>query len=258
MFFREFLYYLYENRLLSEVKKGDLPRHVGLILDGNRRFAQVKGLEKSDGHQVGADKIDDVLHWCEELSIPIITLWALSTENLERNPDELGRLLAIIENKITALTIDDTTHRRRMRIRALGQVEKLPASTQNVLKLAEEATAQYGDSQLNIAIGYGGRQEIIDAFKRLLAEKASENVAIDQIIQTMDSEDIRRHLYTVDLPDPDLIIRTSGEVRMSGFLLWQSAYSEYYFCDAFWPDFRRIDFLRAIRSYQARKRRFGK
>ncbi len=255
---RELVYSFYEKRLTTDVRQGKMPGHVGLILDGNRRFAEEKGWNSVDGHQKGADKIDEVLQWCEDLSIPVITLWALSTENLERAGAELDDLLGVIEGKIRALGTDERTHERGMRIQALGRLDTLPESTQTALKDAETATASHGKYLLNIAVGYGGRQEILDAFQRLILTKAEEGKDPKTIAAEIDAKEIERHLYTVDLPDPDLIIRTSGEVRLSGFLLWQAAYSEYYFCEAFWPEFRRIDFLRAIRSYQARHRRFGK
>ena len=257
--FKDILYYIYKNRLTREVKKNEvMPTHVGLILDGNRRYAKQKGLKKlTDGHRLGADKLDEVLVWCEDLRIPMITIWALSTENLARESNEIGNLLKIIEDKIEAIAADPQTHRRRMKIRALGKIDMLPDSTRKVLAKAEEATKDYHDFRLNIAIGYGGREEIVDALRKLLLSRNPGDETIEKVASEITPEAIGKHLYTVDLPDPDLIIRTSGETRLSGFLLWQSAYSEFYFCDAYWPAFRQIDFLRAIRSYQQRQRRFG-
>ncbi len=256
--FRHLLYRLYESRLLSQVRRGELPRHVGLILDGNRRYARQQGLRNLlQGHERGAEKVEEVLGWCEDLQIRTVTIWILSTENLSRNPEELNGLLGLIEAKMRQIAQDPRVHEKRMRIRAIGRVEMLPASTQQAIREAEEATRGYDAFFLNVAVGYGGRQEIVDAVKGLLTERAKRGEPLPQIIETLLPEDVEKHLYTYDLPDPDLIIRTSGEVRLSGFLLWQSAYSEYYFCDAYWPAFRRIDLLRAIRNYQQRQRRFG-
>jgi short-chain Z-isoprenyl diphosphate synthase len=255
---RSLLYRLYEQKLLSEVKKDRLPYHVGLILDGNRRYAKEKKLESlSEGYKKGADKLDDVLFWCEELRIKMITIWVLSTENLCRESEELSQLLNVIENKIMAIAQDPRIHKKRIRIRAVGKMELLPESTRQVIAHAEEVTRKYQSFFLNIAVGYGGRQEIVDAIKKLLKTRIAQDESIETIINSLTPDEVSKYLYTFDLPDPDLIIRTSGEIRLSGFLLWQSAYSEFYFCDVNWPAFRKIDFLRAIRSYQQRQRRFG-
>ena len=256
---KDLIYRLYENKLLSEVKKIPPPRHVGLILDGNRRFALEKGLKTiTEGHRMGADKLDEVLSWCEELKIRNTTVWVFSTENVSRSREEVKELLQVIEWKIQQLAQDPLTHKRRMKIKAIGKMELLPETTRRMIKEAEEATRDYENFSLNIALGYGGRQEIADALKDLVRKKLSNGASLEDIIGHVTPDEIGRHLYTLDLPDPDLIIRTSGEIRMSGFLLWQSAYSEFYFCDVYWPAFRKIDFLRAIRSYQQRERRFGR
>jgi undecaprenyl diphosphate synthase len=258
-FLKQPLYYIYTKLLLSEVKKNNLPDHLGLILDGNRRYAKEKGLkDTAEGHKKGADKLDEVLTWCQELGIKVITIWVLSTENFSRDQQELGKLLKVIEDKIIDLTSSPVVHKKKVRIKAVGQLEILPPSTREVIKKAEEATKGYNSYYLNIAIGYSGRQEIADAFKKLLQEKQRSTKSIDKIIDEINPEVISKYMYEYKLPDPDLIIRTSGEIRLSGFLLWQSAYSEFYFCDVFWPAFRKIDLLRAIRSYQQRQRRFGK
>ncbi len=255
---RRLLYRFYESYLLSQVTRGELPRHIGLILDGNRRYARQKGLRSLvQGHERGAEKVEEVLGWCANLQIRMVTIWILSTENLSRDPDELNGLLGLIEQKMREMARAPRVHERRVRIRAIGQVEMLPASVRQAIREAEEATSAYDAFFLNVAVGYGGRQEIVDAVKGLLRERAEQRDSLPHIIEALVPEDLEKHLYTYDLPDPDLIIRTSGEVRLSGFLLWQSAYSEYYFCDAYWPAFRKIDFLRAIRSYQQRHRRFG-
>jgi short-chain Z-isoprenyl diphosphate synthase len=256
---KDLIYRLYENRLLTEVRGTPPPRHVGLILDGNRRFAIKKGLKTViEGHRMGADKLDEVLSWCEDLKIRNITVWVFSTENLSRSQKEVDELLRVIEWKIQQLARDPLTHKRRMKIKAIGKMELLPETTRRAIEEAEKATGNYENLSLNIALGYGGRQEIADAFKDLVRKKFSDGASLEEIIGDVTPEEIGRHLYTLGLPDPDLIIRTSGEIRLSGFLLWQSAYSEFYFCDVYWPAFRKIDFLRAIRSYQQRERRFGK
>jgi short-chain Z-isoprenyl diphosphate synthase len=252
------LYRLYERRLLREVKKGPMPRHIGLILDGNRRYARELGLQDPlAGHRMGADKLEDVLDWLEELEIRFTTLFALSTENLTRSPAELNGLLGLIEAKMRAVAVDPKIHQKGVRIRAVGRTDLLPASLQEGISLAEEATRAHDGFCLNLAVGYGGRQEITDAVAQLLRDRARRGASLARVAEEITPEDIGKYLYTYDLPDPDLIIRTSGEVRLSGFLLWQSAYSEFYFCDPYWPAFRKIDLLRAIRSYQQRKRRFG-
>jgi short-chain Z-isoprenyl diphosphate synthase len=252
------LYRLYERRLEREVQRGPMPRHIGLILDGNRRYARELGLEDPlAGHRLGADKLEEVLDWLEELEVRITTLFALSAENLARPPAELSGLLALIEAKLRSVAIDPKIHRKGVRVRAVGRLELLPPSLQEAIALAEEATREHDRFSLNLAVGYGGRQEITDAVRQLLRERARCGASLARVADEITPEDIGKHLYTYDLPDPELIIRTSGEVRLSGFLLWQSAYSEFYFCDAYWPAFRKIDLLRAVRSYQQRKRRFG-
>jgi len=243
------LYRFYERRLLREVERGVLPRHIGLILDGNRRYALELGLaDPLEGHRLGVDKLEQVLDWLEELHILIITIYVLSTENLSRPHGELTRLLNLMESKMRAVAVDPKIHEKGVRIRAVGQLGLLPASLQEAIDRAQEATHTYNNFFLNIAVGYGGRQEIADAVRLLLRDRVRRGAALEQIAEEITPEEIGKYLYTYDLPDPDLIIRTSGEVRLSGFLLWQSAYSEFYFCDAYWPAFRKIDMLRAIRS----------
>jgi short-chain Z-isoprenyl diphosphate synthase len=255
---RRLLYRLYEKRLDAEIQRSKLPQHVGLILDGNRRYARSIGLmDIVEGHRLGANKLDDVLTWCEELGIRMVSIWILSTENLQRPPDEVAGLVELIGNRLRDAARDPRTHRKRMRIRAIGKLEILPESLRDAIREAEEATQEYDGFFLNVAVGYGGRQEIVDAVQSLLRERLARGTGLEAAIAEVTPDNLEKYLYTYDLPDPDLIIRTSGEVRLSGFLLWQSAYSEFYFCDAYWPAFRRIDLLRAIRSYQQRERRFG-
>jgi short-chain Z-isoprenyl diphosphate synthase len=252
-----FLYWIYERRLLHQLKRGSLPRHVGIILDGNRRHARRRGLDPREIYQYGADKLDDILDWCAELGISAVTLWVFSTENLKRSPAEISGILAAIEAKLTALAHDPFMHQKRIRVRAIGRLDILPESAVAAIRAAEVATAQYDSTTLTIAAAYGGREEIVDAVCSLLEAQAKQGASLSDVIENMTSDAIAQHLYAADLPDPDLIIRTSGEIRLSGFLLWQSVHSEFYFTDVLWPAFRKIDFLRAIRAYQGRNRRFG-
>jgi short-chain Z-isoprenyl diphosphate synthase len=252
------LYLLYERRLLRHIFRRPMPRHVGIILDGNRRYAREVGLaDPREVYRLGARKLDEVLNWCAELGIPAVTLWVSSTENLNRSPEEVSGILSAVEAKLTQLARDSQIHRQQVRVRAVGKLDLLPDGTLAAIRRAEESTAGYGAMVLTIAVAYGGREEIADAVRALLRDKAKQGDGVQEIIDSVTQEEIRRYLYAADLPDPDLIIRTSGEVRLSGFLLWQSAYSEFYFSDVHWPAFRKIDFLRAVRSFQQRERRFG-
>lgn len=253
------LYYLYEQRLVRSVRHETLPRHIALILDGNRRYARAaRHADPEAAYRAGADKIDEVLRWCNALQVPTLSIWVLSLDNLARDSEELAALLRVIEDKVTALARHPDTHLAEVRIRALGRLDLLPARTQAVLQEAVAATAHYTRMTLNIAVGYGGREEIADAVREFLAAQQRDGRSLNEAILNLTPDVIGRHVYAHPSPDPDLIIRTSGEIRLSGFLLWQSAYSEFYFCDAYWPAFRRVDFLRAIRSYQGRQRRYGR
>jgi short-chain Z-isoprenyl diphosphate synthase len=247
------LYYLYTRRLEGDVRRRDTPQHVGIILDGNRRWARAQGLrDPIEAYRAGAEKLDEVLTWCADLGIPTVTLWAFSTENLTRAPEEISGLLSVVEAKLVAIAGDPRIHRRRVRVRVVGKLDLLPDSTLAAARRAEAATAEYGDLTLTFALAYGGRQEIADAVQRLVRDRAKQNASIEEIVESLTQEEIGRYLYTADLPDPDLIIRTSGEVRLSGFLLWQASHAQLYFCDAYWPGFRYVDFLRALRSYGSR------
>lgn len=251
------LYRLYERRLSAEVAKRPPPRHLGIILDGNRRHGRENGLTDPNRlYEPGAEKLDDVLAWCLELAIPAVTLFVCSTDNLARSPEQVSGLLAAVGAKIAALAADPRTHARRIRVAAIGRLDLLPRSILDIIERARNATREYDNLVLTIAIGYGGREEIVDAVRALLLEQRP-NVSRAELIAGITPEALGRHLYMPDLPDPDLIIRTSGELRLSGFLLWQSTYSEFYFADVYWPAFRKIDLLRAIRSFQGRNRRFG-
>lgn len=252
------VYRYYERALEAEVQRGRLPRHVGVVLDGNRRFALKRGLTRAaDGHRHGADNADHLVTWCDELQIPVVTLWALSTDNLRRPPEELEAIYGIVEEKVEQLAEMQSRSPFPRRVRAVGRRELLPASTQAAIKRVEDATVGNAPNELIVAVGYGGREEITDAVRRMIADRLVRGESLEGIASGLHPDEISRYLYAPDVPDPDLIIRTSGELRLSGFLLWQSAYSEYYFCDAFWPEFRRIDFLRALRSYAQRERRRG-
>jgi short-chain Z-isoprenyl diphosphate synthase len=256
---RRFLYALYERRLLRQIAARAVPRHVGLILDGNRRYARDSCLpDPLDAYGRGADKLDDLLEWCRQLGIPAVTLWVFSTENFRRSATEVAGILGAVESKLARLADDRRVARLGVRLRAVGRLELLPDSMLGVIRAVEAATAAHRALTLTIAIAYGGREEIADAVRALLRERIKRGEALEDVVESVTPEAIGRYLYAPDLPDPDLIIRTSGEVRLSGFLLWQSAYSEYYFCDVHWPAFRKIDFLRAVRAYQDRERRFGR
>jgi short-chain Z-isoprenyl diphosphate synthase len=251
---RDLVYGVYERRLVASLADAPGPRHVGVILDGNRRWARAAGAtDVSHGHQAGADHIEDLLGWCGDAGVEVVTLWLLSNDNFARPAPEIEQLLTIIEQTVRRLA----SPHRPWRVHPVGSLDLLPDSTVRVLKEADEATRDKPGLVVNIAIGYGGRREIADAVRSLLQEHASRGASLEEVATLLDVEHIADHLYTRGQPDPDLVIRTSGEQRLSGFLLWQSAHSEFYFCDALWPDFRRIDFLRALRSYSQRERRHG-
>ncbi|PWD52620.1 isoprenyl transferase [Serinibacter arcticus] len=247
------LYGLYERRLARELLQGDVPHHIGIMMDGNRRWARQVDAPPSHGHRAGADKIVDVLGWSDAIGVKIVTLWMLSTDNLRRDPTELTELVAIIEGAVSDLAAS-----RRWRIHALGALDLLPESTAQRLRAAQELTSDVEGMIVNVAVGYGGRQEIADAIRSLLRERAEQGVTLEQVAQEITVEQIADHLYTKGQPDPDLVIRTSGEQRIGGFLLWQSVHTEFYFAEAFWPDFRHVDFLRAVRAYSSRERRLGR
>jgi len=254
---RELLYSLYERNLrreLSRVGPGQRPRHVALMLDGNRRWARDAGLlDVNDGHRAGAAKIADLLAWCEEAQVEVVTLFLLSTDNLARPAHELRPLLGIIADVVDELSGETA----RWRLRVVGALDRLPTSVAHRLSGAAARTVGRPGLELNVAVCYGGRQEIADAVRKLLLQHAESGTSIEQLAEVLDVDHIAAHLYTSGQPDPDLVIRTSGEQRLSGFLLWQSANSEFWFCEAYWPEFRKVDFLRALRDYTARHRRFG-
>ena len=250
---RRVLYPAYEARLARRLPAARIPQHVGVMLDGNRRWAKAVGAETAEGYRAGADNIQPMLGWCEEVGVRVVTLWLLSSDNLTNRPvEQLAGLLAIIEGAGEALAATG-----RWRIHPVGALDLLPAATAEKLKAAEDATRDVDGLLVNVAVGYGGRREIADAVRSLLLEEADRGRTLEELAEVVDVEHIADHLYTKGQPDPDLVIRTSGDQRLGGFLLWQSAHSEFYFCEALWPDFRRVDFLRAIRAYAERERRFG-
>ncbi len=250
------MYAVYERRLTQLLDRGRLPEHVAIICDGNRRWAREAGFEDvSHGHRVGAARIADMLSWCDELGIGTVTIYLLSTENLQRPSEELDALMEIVPDIVDEISAPQ----RGWRVRLVGNIDQLPAAAAQRLKTAADRTAAHDDRlNVNVAVGYGGRQEIVDSVRDLLAEHIANGESGDQLIEAVTVEAIDRNLYTKGQPDPDLVIRTSGEQRLSGFLLWQSAYSEIWFTDAYWPEFRRVDFLRALRDFGARNRRFGR
>jgi short-chain Z-isoprenyl diphosphate synthase len=249
---RGLVYRLYERRLEARLTRAVIPTHVGVMCDGNRRWARSAGFpDVSSGHQAGADKIFELLGWCEDAGVQVVTLWLLSTDNLARPAAELEPLLRIIEGTVAELA------GQQWRIKPVGALDLLPAETARALKDAAEATTGNTGLLVNVAVGYGGRREIADAVRSLLTDHAERGTTIEELAGILTVEHISEHLYTAGQPDPDLVIRTSGEQRLGGFLLWQSTHSEFYFCDAYWPAFRRVDLLRALRSYGERHRRFG-
>ncbi len=252
-------YRLYERRLEAEMKSWELPRHIGIIMDGNRRYARALGNQHvSLGHRAGADKLQQVLSWCYEADIPVVTVWSFSLDNFHRDTTEVEALLQLFEDRTRELAEHSEVHTNQVRVRYIGKTELLPEGLREAIRNVEEATAGYDRFHLNIAMAYGGREEITDAFRHYLEHQIAAGRSLEETLAQFDDRAIEPHLYTSGLPEPDLILRTSGEVRLSGFLLWQSAYSEFYFCDTFWPAFRRIDFLRALRSHHQRQRRFGR
>lgn len=248
---KSLIYPFYEWRIVKDLDFTRTPRHIGVTLDGNRRWAK-QNPDAADpfGHKRGAEKIADLLGWCEETQVEVVTLWMLSTDNFKRTPEEVKTLIDVISE-----IVDDLSARNRWSIKAVGALDVLPEEL--ATKLANLPGCPNSKLQVNVAIGYGGRREIVDAVKGFLGEEAEAGRTLKEAMADLDADAIARHLYTAGQPDPDLLIRTSGEQRLGGFLLWQSALSEFYFCEAYWPDFRRVDFLRALRDYSHRHRRLG-
>lgn len=248
------LYRLYDWYISRDLNPDKMPKHVAIIMDGNRRYAKLQGnVDVVKGHEIGADTLEKVLDWSIELGIEIITVYAFSTENFNRPKNEVDGLMKLFIYNFKRLVDHEKIHRNEVRVKVVGRTELLPDEVKEAIKEAEDATKHYNKRFFNLAIGYDGRLEIIDSFKKIIEQVQDGKISIDDV----DEDLVSKNLYTEGIDDPNLIIRTSGEERLSGFLLWQSSYSELYFCETLWPELRKVDFLRAIRSYQARERRFG-
>jgi tritrans,polycis-undecaprenyl-diphosphate synthase [geranylgeranyl-diphosphate specific] len=248
------VYKAYEWYISRNLKPENMPKHIAIIMDGNRRYSRLMGnREAIEGHKRGVNTLEKVLDWSIELGIEIVTAYAFSTENFNRNPQEVEGLMKLFQKNFEGIANNPKIHKNKVRVKAVGQLELLPENVREAIWIAERSTEDYDKRLVNIAIGYDGRMEIIDAIKKISTEFKDGKIGIDDINEDL----VNKNLYTAGLEDPNLIIRTSGEERLSGFLLWQSSYSELYFCDSLWPELRKVDFLRALRSYQERERRFG-
>lgn len=248
-------YKVYEEWLWHQLKGGVKPEHIAIILDGNRRWASEQALNLFSGHEKGADKVEQLIDWCLQLGVKSITLYMFSTENFQRSKSEVEEIMRIAEERFQRILADERIHKNKVRVKVIGRVNLLPEHLQQLIADVEKSTEGYDKHFLNFAFAYGGRAEIVDAAKKIAEKVGTGDLSPDEV----DEQLFEKHLYTSHMPnqDPDLIIRTSGEERLSGFLLWQSAYSELCFLDVYWPDFRFIDLLRAVRTFQNRKRRFG-
>ncbi len=242
-----------ERTLLKEVHDADVPHHIAIIMDGNRRWARRNDRPPTEGHEEGRDTLEDVVDWCLDIGVRVLTVYAFSTENFAREPEEVGHLMDLFEQNFYKMAEDERVHEHGIRIRAIGRVETMPDRVQEAIDHAERVTEGYDDYHYNIAVAYGGREELVNAFRSIAEEVQAGKITPAEITEEM----VASHLYTHPLPDPDLVLRTSGEERISNFLLWQLAYSELYFADVNWPGLRKIDFLRAVRDYQRRQRRYG-
>ncbi len=242
-----------ERKLQRTIKRGPVPEHLAIIMDGNRRWAEILGMHAIDGHKEGKSKLEEVMEWCRETGIKVLTVYAFSTQNVKRTEEEVQELMDLFVNSFRELAKDERIHKNQIRARVIGDRSVLPDRIIKAIKEAEEATKDYDKYYFNLAIAYGGREEIVEAIRNIATDIKKGDLEIEAI----NEKTVSGYMYTADLPDPDLILRTSGEIRVSNFLLWQLAYSELYFTDVYWPGFRKLDFLRALRSYQLRKRRFG-
>jgi len=240
---------------MAQLDRNRLPHHVAVMADGNRRWARLNapGEDLVSGYEAGAAKLVEFASWCDEVGIRIVTLWVLSPSNLDRSKDEILPLLDVIVGLVEALAEEG-----RWNVQIVGALDLLPEKTAAALRAATAGTGRGTGMHINVAVSYAGRQELRDAFRSLLADEAGKGTTLEELSNTLEFDMIESHLYTAGQPDPDLIIRTSGEQRLSDFLIWQSAHSEFYFCEALWPDFRRVDFLRALRAFAQRERRFGR
>ena len=248
------VYKIYEKRLERQIRKSPVPKHLAVIMDGNRRYAEDLGILPHEGHIEGKSTLENLSDWCRNLNIKYLTVYAFSLENFDRDEKELGPLMDLFEESFRNAGNDSRVHDNKVRVRAIGHREMLPAKVVEAIEYAESRTKDYNDFNYNLAVAYGGRQELVRSMEKIAQKIKKGEIEPGEI----DAELISSNLYTSGLPDPDLILRTSGEERISNFLLWQLAYSELYFADVFWPDMRKIDFLRAIRSFQKRKRRLGR
>ncbi|MDR1722021.1 MAG: di-trans,poly-cis-decaprenylcistransferase [Methanobrevibacter sp.] len=250
----QLLYRLYEWYISRKLNPDNMPKHIAIIMDGNRRFSKIQGhVNVVKGHEIGVDTLERVLDWSIDLGIEIVTAYAFSTENFSRSDDEVEGLMNLFIKNFKRILSHEKIHRNEVKVKVVGRIDLLPDNVRSAILDAEKATAKYNKRLFNIAIGYDGRLEIIDAIKKIVQELKDGKITENDIDENL----VSKNLYTAGLDDPNLIIRTSGEERLSGFLLWQSSYSELYFCDSLWPELRKVDFLRAIRSYQERERRFG-
>ncbi|MCL5679167.1 MAG: polyprenyl diphosphate synthase [Candidatus Thermoplasmatota archaeon] len=244
---------IYEKALMNEISQNKVPNHIGIITDGNRRYAMALGISTDEGHVAGKNKLEDVLDWCREIGIKVVTVYAFSTENFRRDKKEINFLFKLINQSLIDLMNDERVKKFHIGVKVIGEKINLPDFLVDTIREVEEATSANRDFRLNLAVGYGGREEIINAVRKILKDGMEGKITPADISEAK----FREYLYDGNIPDPDLILRTSGEERVSNFLIWQSAYSELYFTDVYWPEFRKVDFLRAIKSYQMRKRRFG-
>ncbi len=252
------VYVFYTARLKAAVLAHPRPHHVAVIMDGNRRWASAEGYAPGIGHRRGAEKALELIDWCAELGVREVTLWALSIENLERPADEVGAIADVAADAISAITDGRRRTRVPIHLRVIGRRDLLPDSLASVVDRSAALSRDDGAISVTIALAYSGRDELLEAFRSTVRQAVEAGVPAEDLADQLTAEHLAAHLYTQGSSDPDLIIRTSGEVRLSGFLPWQSVYSEYHFCEAYWPAFREIDFLRAIRTYQLRARRFGR
>ncbi len=249
-----FIYKIYEWYISRNLETSKMPKHVAIIMDGNRRYSKIQGnMDVVKGHEIGVDTLEKVLDWTIELGIEIVTAYAFSTENFNRPEHEVEGLMNLFFKNFKRLVDHEKIHKNEVKVKVVGRIDLLPDNVKEAINDAEEATKNYNKRQLNLAIGYDGRLEIVDSVKKIIRDIEKGLITVDDV----DEDLISKNLYTAGLDDPNLIIRTSGEERLSGFLLWQSSYSELYFCESLWPELRKVDFLRAIRSYQERERRFG-
>ena len=253
------VYAFYVTRLTAAVMAHPRPAHVAVIMDGNRRWATAEGFDDPGaGHRAGAEKALELIDWCAVLGIREVTLWALSLENLARPQDEVGKITAVAADAIAALADGRRRTRLPIRLRVIGRRDLLPEGLASVVERSGALSHEDGAMSVTVALAYSGRDELLEAFRATVRDAVDAGTPPEGLADSLTADALAAHLYTRGSSDPDLIIRTSGEVRMSGFLPWQSVYAEYHFAEAYWPAFREIDFLRAIRTYQQRARRFGR